>query len=186
MAAYRISDSDFQTSFLFDEAAALKAASEKMAGAGAEERGAIFTRTEVVEFILHLTGYTENQPLHERQLLEPSMGQGDFLIPAVRPLMAAFNREIGDRKAAVEILSECICAVELHSASYKHTNALLAAELRSWKSAIVCSIASLFTRFCLTPASMMSISSIAATYSGVLMKISKLFFKTPSFWKANC
>ena len=42
-----------------------------MAGAGVEARGAIFTRREVVEFILDLVGYVPSHPLHRQRLLEP-------------------------------------------------------------------------------------------------------------------
>ena len=56
-----------------------------------ESRGAVFTRVEVVEFILNLVGYTIDQPLHRRRLLEPSCGGGDFLLPAVDRLLAAWR-----------------------------------------------------------------------------------------------
>ncbi|MDR3134790.1 MAG: modification methylase PaeR7I, partial [Deltaproteobacteria bacterium] len=36
-----------------------------------EARGAISTHSEVVDFILDLSGYTDNQPLHEKRHLEP-------------------------------------------------------------------------------------------------------------------
>jgi hypothetical protein len=39
-------------------------------------RGAVFTRREVVDFILDLTGYKEDQPLHEKRLLAPSLSLG--------------------------------------------------------------------------------------------------------------
>ena len=42
--------------------------------AGIEKRGAVFTRREVVEFILDLVGYTADKPLHRLRLLEPSCG----------------------------------------------------------------------------------------------------------------
>ena len=65
------------------------AAVESLAGAGGiEARGAVFTRREVVDFILDLTGYTIDQPLHRRRLLEPSFGNGDFLLPAIDRLLA--------------------------------------------------------------------------------------------------
>ncbi len=51
-----------------------------------DARGAIFTRAEVVDFILDLAGYTEDQPLHEKRLLEPSFGGGDFLLPIIKSL----------------------------------------------------------------------------------------------------
>jgi len=61
----------------------------------AEERGAIFTRSEVIEFILDFVGYTTDEPLHRARLVEPSIGQGDFLVPAIERLFRAF-RASGD------------------------------------------------------------------------------------------
>ena len=49
-----------------------------MAGAGTEARGAVFTRREVVDFILDLVGYTADKPLHRAALLKPSNGAGGF------------------------------------------------------------------------------------------------------------
>lgn len=48
------------------------AALEQLAQANASERGAVFTRREVVAFILDLVGYIPNAPLHTRRILEPS------------------------------------------------------------------------------------------------------------------
>lgn len=43
------------------------AASELLAASGGiDSRSAIFTRPEVVDFILDLAGYTEDQPLHHK------------------------------------------------------------------------------------------------------------------------
>ena len=39
-----------------------------------EARGAVFTRVEVVDFILDLVGYVAGEPLHLRRILEPSLG----------------------------------------------------------------------------------------------------------------
>ena len=50
-----------------------------LAEASIEERGAVFTRREVVEFILDLAGYTADLSLHTWRVLEPSFGAGDFL-----------------------------------------------------------------------------------------------------------
>ena len=58
-----------------------------LATAGAEQRGAVFTKKEVVNFILDLAGYTTNRPLMELRLLEPSFGNGDFLLPAIDRLL---------------------------------------------------------------------------------------------------
>jgi len=65
----------------------IEAAVASMAIAGIEGRGAIFTRREVVDFILGLVGYTADKPLHKLRLLQPSMGQGDFLTPVIDRLL---------------------------------------------------------------------------------------------------
>lgn len=88
---------------------------EQMANAGIEERGAIFTRREVVDFILDLTGYTTDRPLHTLRLLEPSVGDGDFLLPAIDRLLAAWRR--AGAPAPLATLQHALCAVELHRAS---------------------------------------------------------------------
>ena len=64
----------------------LQAAVEQLAAAGVEERGAVFTRREVVEFILDLTGYTTAVALHKKRLLEPSFGVGVFLVYTIQPV----------------------------------------------------------------------------------------------------
>lgn len=87
---------------------------------GVEERGAIFTKREVVDFILDLVGYTPNKQLFRLSLLEPSFGDGDFLIPAIERLMKSWlNRK--DRKLGYDALRPAIKAVELHRATYLRT-----------------------------------------------------------------
>jgi hypothetical protein len=93
-----------------------------LAEAGIEERGAIFTRPEVVEFILDLAGYTADRPLHRMRLLEPSFGDGDFLLPVIDRLMAAWQTPGADGDP-VAVFSGCIRAVELHRATFEHTHA---------------------------------------------------------------
>lgn len=110
--------------------ARVAAAIEKLSAAsGTESRGAIFTRVEVVEFILDLVGYTEDQPLARRRLLEPSFGGGDFLLPAVVRLLRAW-RAGGTTKSALDDLGESIRAVELHQETFHATQAALVALLR--------------------------------------------------------
>jgi len=41
-----------------------------------EARGAIYTRFEVVEFILDLVGYIDDKKLSDKKILEPSFGEG--------------------------------------------------------------------------------------------------------------
>lgn len=87
---------------------------------GVAARGAIFTRSEVVDFILDLSGYTEDKPLHWKRLLEPSFGGGDFLLPIVRRLLKAW-RAVRSTVTALEDLSEAIRAIELHRDTFHST-----------------------------------------------------------------
>ena len=94
---------------------------EKLSAAtGAESRGAIFTRPEVVDFILDLVGYTADKPLHQKRLLEPSFGGGDFLLPIVGRLLAAW-RGAQSSGNALEELADSIRAVELHRETFQST-----------------------------------------------------------------
>lgn len=95
--------------------------------AGAESRGAIFTRREVVEFILDLVDYRADRPLHERRLLEPCFGAGDFLLPAIERLLLAWRAS--DRPNAPNSLERAICAVELHRPTFIDTKAKVIALL---------------------------------------------------------
>jgi hypothetical protein len=97
---------------------------------GVEERGAIFTRREVVDFILDLVGYTSESDLHTKTLLEPSFGGGDFLLPAVERLLSARKRAMGDGEPAPSI-THCITAVELHRSSFETTRLALISMLEA-------------------------------------------------------
>lgn len=88
--------------------------------AGTESRGAVFTRREVVDFLLDLTGYTSNKPLHCRRLLEPCFGGGDFLLPAIERLLIAWKSS-GSTDNPVKLLAKSIRAVELHRATFAET-----------------------------------------------------------------
>lgn len=114
----------------FFEGPELNAAVAGMAAAGVESRGAVFTRREVVDFILDLAGYTADQPLHRARLLEPSMGHGDFLLPAIDRLFESYRRHGSKRRNIVDELGECLIAVELHRASYEHARSLVTGALR--------------------------------------------------------
>lgn len=112
---------------LFGESAVADAVNI-LANAGLEQRGAVFTRHEVVEFILDLTGYTEDRPLHHLRLLEPSFGAGDFLIPAIDRLLTAWKH--AGRAEPVGVLAQAIRAVELHRDSYLATRRSVLTRLR--------------------------------------------------------
>ena len=100
---------------------------DRMSQTSHESRGAVFTRREVVEFILDLAGYVPERPLYELSLLEPSFGDGDFLEVVVERLLEAYRQEYG--RLIVEDLVSCIRAVELHQASYDTTRSKLKSQL---------------------------------------------------------
>jgi hypothetical protein len=76
-------------------------------------RGAVFTRPELVDFILDLAGYTVDQPLQDQRLLEPSFGGGDFLLPIIERLFSAWQTA-RPRGSTLDELGDAIRGVELH------------------------------------------------------------------------
>ncbi len=79
-----------------------------------DERGAVFTRPEVVDFILDLVGYTPAADLTKRRILEPSCGHGEFLLAIVDRLLASCQRHHGGLADASNLLADAVCAVEAH------------------------------------------------------------------------
>ncbi|MBR2980399.1 MAG: Eco57I restriction-modification methylase domain-containing protein [Myxococcaceae bacterium] len=86
-----------------------------------DTRGAIFTRIEVVDFILDLVGYVASEPLHLRRILEPSFGEGHFLLPIVERLLAAWREHGGNVSSAGSELGGAVRGVELHRATFIST-----------------------------------------------------------------
>lgn len=99
----------------------IEAAVSHMAASGIEARGAIFTRREVVDFILDLIGYTHNVVLAECRLLEPSFGNGDFLLPAVERLIDSFRSHAAKGERMLDALYHSVRAVELHAETFEAT-----------------------------------------------------------------
>lgn len=91
-----------------------------LAAAGIEQRGAIYTRREVVEFILDLAGYTADHPLYTYSLLEPSFGDGDFIGIVIERLLASWQRGNPSGDPAT-VLGLCLRGVELNEASFRAT-----------------------------------------------------------------
>lgn len=117
---------------LFDHterAPEIEAAISHMAGHDDTERGAVFTRPEVVDAILDLCGYRCDRLLHRMRLLEPSFGAGDFLLRAVQRLWIAFLDNGGSPENALELLRYAITGVELHEITFELTAEKLQAQL---------------------------------------------------------
>lgn len=113
-----------KTLFTNDE---LNASIQNLATADVDGRGAIFTRQEVVDFILDLVGYTNDKPLFEYRILEPSFGEGDFLLPLVSRLLdSAVSHK---KELTTEHLGDAVRGVELHEMSFEFTKKKLLALL---------------------------------------------------------
>lgn len=108
----------------------LQAAVEQLAAAGVEERGAVFTRREVVEFILDLAGYMTTTALHKKRFLEPSFGEGAFLLVAVERLVDSYKLHAPKHADPVTDLRDAIRAIELHRKSFIETRLKLRNLLR--------------------------------------------------------
>ena len=87
---------------------------------GIEVRGAIFTRREVVDFILDMVGYTADKPVYNCRILEPSFGDGDFLLPVIERLLISW-RKAGKGTNPITALGSSLRAVELHRNTFSST-----------------------------------------------------------------
>lgn len=115
----------------FAEFCPITSAVESLAtAASTDERGAVYTRREVVDFILDLVGYRSDRALLELRVLEPSFGAGDFLFALVDRLVAAW-RAAGSSGSVVDALGPCITAVELHRATFVSTASRIQLHLQS-------------------------------------------------------
>jgi hypothetical protein len=112
-------------------AEAMTEAAREFAASTGEERGAIFTRREVVDFILDLVGYAESNRLADARLLEPSVGHGDFLLPAIGRLVRSFFAHGGSLTDAPTALSSALLAFEVHKDSLETARKRVIAELVS-------------------------------------------------------
>ena len=91
-----------------------------------EPKGVVYTRPWVVDLILDLAGYRSEADLAARYAVEPSAGDGAFLVPMVRRLMAsvtAHGRDVGDARLAIR-------AYELDGEAAVRASGLVVRELR--------------------------------------------------------
>ncbi len=92
-----------------------------------DARGMVFTRAEVVNFILDLVGYQAGRPLPGYRMLEPSFGKGDFLLAIIDRLLEAWRRT-GDDISPLA-LADSIRAVELDPEMFSATRLAVIARL---------------------------------------------------------
>jgi len=111
----------FTADLFSDELDPLALAIESLASQGGiEARGAFYTRPEVVDFMLDLLGYTDDRPLYDLRVLEPSCGGGSFLFPIVERLLSAWKKT-HLRSPGFESLENAVRAVELHRETFSET-----------------------------------------------------------------
>jgi len=102
---------------------------EKMANSPSEDRGAVFTKRTIVDFILDLAGYVTSAKLVNLRILEPSFGNGDFVFPIVDRLLATIPLNSRKSNNTVAQLANCIRGVELHQATFAETQEKLLKKL---------------------------------------------------------
>jgi adenine-specific DNA-methyltransferase len=74
-----------------------------------ETHGVVLTKRHIVDFILDISGYQAGVALSKSSLLEPSCGEGAFLLPAVERLLATIESDNRD----VETLKDCFLAFDI-------------------------------------------------------------------------
>lgn len=90
----------------------------RLSKSGEEERGAVFTKKEVVEFILDISGYIPERDLTKAIILEPSFGNGDFLFVIVERLLNSYSQHNYSKADFYTKTKDCIRAVELHTETF--------------------------------------------------------------------
>jgi hypothetical protein len=102
---------------------------EKLSKSPSEDRGAVFTKRPIVDFILDLAGYVTTAELLGLRILEPSFGNGDFLFPIVDRLLGTIPLDTRKDPTLVARLAACIRGVELHQETFADTQRKLIAKL---------------------------------------------------------
>jgi hypothetical protein len=96
-----------------------------------KSRGAVYTRLEVVDLILDLVGYTVDKPLYEFRILEPSFGNGSFLLPVIKRLIQSYKNDKKNLSKTETGLNQAVRAVELHRAAFLETKAVIIEYLKN-------------------------------------------------------
>lgn len=91
-----------------------------------ETHGVVLTKPHIVDLILDLAGYTERRDLGGLALLEPSVGHGAFLIPALQRLLASCKAHGRDPRA----LTDALLAFDIDAEHVASTRAAVERELR--------------------------------------------------------
>lgn len=93
-----------------------------------EKHGVVLTKPHIVELILDLVGYKENEEVLEKRLLEPSCGTGAFLIPAVRRLIGIARK----KDVPISKLRDQISAFDIDSQHVRISRGRVVSEIQSF------------------------------------------------------
>lgn len=111
-----------QLPLFFDRPQPVQHALHEIATGGSlEERGAVYTKSYIVEGILDLCFYNTERDLHKLRLLEPAFGNGDFLIVTVKRLIKSCKDKGIDPNQWLSKLQYAIRGIELHKPTYETT-----------------------------------------------------------------
>lgn len=101
-----------------------KAIDSLASSAGVEARGAVYTKPEVVDFILDLASVGSSRDLTNIRFLEPSFGGGDFMVPLLKRILASWRSKHGESPSAGDI-KDSLVGFELHTATFARTQGLI-------------------------------------------------------------
>jgi len=101
-----------------------KAIASLASSGGIEARGAIYTKPEVVNFILELSSARFSCDLTNVRFLEPSFGGGDFLVPLIKRMLSSWRFRYGEPPTAGDI-KDSIVGFELHTETFSSTKDLI-------------------------------------------------------------
>ncbi|WP_110514556.1 Eco57I restriction-modification methylase domain-containing protein [Herpetosiphon llansteffanensis] len=87
------------------------------------DRGAVYTRSEVIDLILNIAEYTVDKPLWSYRILEPSCGEGDFLEVIVDRLLSVYAPYLSHKTdpEIIHDLKSTILAFDIHLPSLQYT-----------------------------------------------------------------
>lgn len=85
-----------------------------------EERGAIYTKPKIVEYMLDLAGFTIEKELYRNRILEPSFGSGEFLLPIAKRVITSYLKH-NPNHTNFDLLTNAIVGIEISTSSIVDT-----------------------------------------------------------------
>jgi adenine-specific DNA methylase len=86
-------------------------------GESGAEKGEVFTKPEIVQFMIKTSGIEDALFISETQILEPSCGQGEFVIAIAKELCQKINATLQSERPNAKFFSQLISAYDISSDS---------------------------------------------------------------------